>query len=220
MSELVWDDTGNKFFETGVDHGVLYVMDSNGDYPLGVAWNGLININESPSGAEPTNLYADNIKYLSLQSVEEFAATIEAYTYPDEFEECDGSVEDPTAVGVILSQQTRSKFGLVYRTRVGNDVDGDGHGYKLHLVYGCLAAPSEKGFQTVSDSPEAITFSWEVNTTPEAATGYQPTSLIVIDSRRAGATELAALEEDLFGGVSTDPFLPHPDAVITTMTPA
>ena len=217
MVALVWDGTGEKFFETGVSQGVLYPIDSNGEYPLGVAWNGLTNVTESPSGAEPTPLYADNIKYLTLVSAEELALTIEAYTYPDEWASCDGSAID-TASDVVIGQQPRSPFGLVYKTRVGNDVDGN-LGYKLHLVYGCLAAPSEKSYQTINDSPEAIAFSWEISTTPVAVTGYEPTSILTIDSRNVDPTALAALELILFGDVATDPELPLPDDVITALTP-
>jgi hypothetical protein len=217
MAVLTWDGTGERKFETGIDHGVVYPMDSNGEYPLGYAWNGLVSVTESPSGAEPSPLYADNIKYLTLMSVEEFAATIEAYTYPPEFGLLDGSVAAVT--GVLIGQQPRGKFGLVYRTRMGDDIDGDAAGYKLHLLYGLMAAPSEKAYNTVNDSPEAITFSWEVSSTPAAVTGNQPTSVITIDSTLAGATELAALELILFGDVATDPELPDPDTVITTMTP-
>jgi hypothetical protein len=212
MTKLVWDDVGKRLFETGVDKGVLYVMDENGAYPLGVPWNGLTGVTESPSGAEPTALYADNIKYLTLMSAEEFAATLEAYTYPDEFAECDGSAELET--GGQVFQQPRKKFGLVYRTKLGNDVAGQDLGYKLHLVYGCLASPSEKAYASVNDSPEAITFSWEISTTPVNVTGFQPTSLIVVDSTKATASGLAALEDELFGddtvGVAN---LPLPDAV-------
>ena len=218
MAVLVWDDAGKRFFETGIEKGVLYPIDSSGDYPLGVAWNGLVSVTESPSGAEPTALYADNIKYLTLISAEEFGCTIEAYTYPDEFGVCDGSIEAGLAVGTYLGQQARSIFGLVFKTKVGNDVDGESHGYKLHLIYGCQASPSEKAFQSVNDSPEAITFSWEISTTPPIVTGYTPTPQIIIDSRTAGATELAALELLLFGDVG-DPNLPLPDAVIAAMTP-
>lgn len=217
MAVLTWDGTGERKFETGIDHGVVYPMDSNGDYPIGYAWNGLISVTESPSGAEPSPLYADNIKYLTLMSVEEFAATIEAYTYPPEFGLLDGSVS--AATGVLIGQQPRGKFGLVYRTRMGDDIDGDAAGYKLHLLYGLMAAPSEKAYGTVNDSPEAITFSWEVTSTPAAVTGNQPTSLITIDSTIAGSTELTALELLLFGDVATDPELPDPDTVIATMTP-
>lgn len=220
MAVLTWDGSGERFFETGIDKGVLYPIDSNGDYPLGVAWNGLVSVTESPSGAEPTALYADNIKYLTLVSAEEFGCTIEAYTYPDEFAACDGSLEvhATNTPGVFLGQQTRTVFGLVFRTKVGNDVDQD-LGYKLHLIYGCLASPSEKNYQSVNDSPEAITFSWEVTTTPPTVTGFSPTAQIIIDSRTADPTSLAALELDLFGDVATDPNLPLPDAVITAMTP-
>jgi len=218
MAVLTWDGSGERFFETGIDKGVLYPIDSNGDYPLGVAWNGLVSVTESPSGAEPTALYADNIKYLTLVSAEEFGCTIEAYTYPDEFAECDGSVEAGLAVGTFLGQQPRKVFGLCFRTKVGNDVDGD-LAYKLHLIYGCLASPSEKNYQSVNDSPEAITFSWEVSTTPPTVTGYQPTAQIIIDSRTADPTALAALELILYGDVAVDPELPLPDAVITAMTP-
>ncbi len=218
MTALVWDDAGQRFYETGIENGVLYVIDGSGDYPLGVAWNGLVSVTESPSGAEPTALYADNIKYLTLVSAEEFACTIEAYTYPDEFGVCDGSIEAGLAVGTYLGQQARSIFGLVFKTKIGNDVAGDALGYKLHLIYGCLASPSEKGYQSVNDSPEAITFSWEIATTPPIVTGYTPTAQIIIDSRGADPTALAALELLLFGDAG-DPNLPLPDAIITAMTP-
>lgn len=194
--KLVWDNTGERFYETGVKQGVLYVQ-SNGTYPKGVAWNGLTAITESPSGAEATALYADDIKYLNLLSNEEFAATIEAYTYPDEFAECDGSAE--LAKGVTVGQQKRSSFGLVYKTVVGNDVDNNDYGYKLHMIYGALAAPSEKAYATINDSPEAITFSWEVSTTPVNVADLKPTASITIDSTKADATKLAALEKVLFG---------------------
>ena len=217
MTALVWDDAGNRFYETGIEAGVLYPIDGSGDYPLGVAWNGLISVTESPSGAEPTALYADNIKYLTLVSAEEFACTIEAYTYPDEFGLCDGSVAP--VIGTFLGQQLRTIFGLVFKTKIGNDVAGDALGYKLHLIYGCLASPSEKGFQSVNDSPEAITFSWEVATTPPGITTYIPTAQIIIDSRTADSTALAALLLVLFGDTGTDPNLPLPDAIITAMTP-
>ncbi len=218
MTKLVWDDTGKRFFETGVDKGVLFVMDDNGAYPLGVPWNGLTAVTESPSGAEPTPLYADNIKYLTLMSAEEFAATLEAYTYPEEFGQCDGSAELAAGAGGYVHQQPRKKFGLVYRTKLGNDVGGQDLGYKLHLLYGCLASPSEKAYASVNDSPEAITFSWEIATTPVLATGFQPTALIVVDSTQATPAGLAALEDELFGdatvGVSN---LPLPDAVKTLL---
>lgn len=218
MTRIAWDAAGERLFETGVDRCVLYVMNASGAYPLGVPWNGVTNITESPSGAEPSPLYADNIKYLNLVSVEEFGATIEAYTYPEEFGECDGSVEAVT--GVMLGQQARKKFGLCYRTRLGNDVDGDAHGYKLHLIYGCSAAPSEKAYQTVNESPEAITFSWELTTTPPTVTGHRPTACIIIDSTKVAPADLAGLEDVLYGdaaaGVAN---LPLPDAIITLMTP-
>lgn len=212
MTALVWDDAGKRFYETGVDKGVVYPIDASGDYPLGYAWNGLISVTESPSGAEPTPIYADNIKYLTLYSLEELSATIEAYTYPDQFALLDGSVQPQT--GVFVNQQPRKIFGLCYRTKVGNDVDGEDHGYKIHLLYGCIASPSEKAYNTINDSPEAITFSWEVSTTPPQITGYQPTSLIVIDSRTADPTKLTAFELVLYGDVATDPELPLPDAVL------
>jgi hypothetical protein len=218
MTAIVWDDTGKRFYETGIDRGVLYPIDNTGAYPLGVPWNGLVSVTETPSGAEPTPLYADNIKYLTLMSGEELGLTIEAFTYPEEFAECDGSKE--AVLGVNLGQQARKKFGLCYRTKLGNDVDGEDHGYKLHLVYGCLAAPSERGYQSINDSPEAITFSWEVSTTPPTVTGFKPTSLIVIDSTVANATKLAALEVILYGATAVDPELPLPNEVITLMTPA
>jgi hypothetical protein len=217
MTALVWDDAGNRFYETGVNQGVVYPIDGTGAYPMGYAWNGLISVSENPSGAEPSPLYADNIKYLTLISAEEFALTVEAYTYPDEFALLDGSAEPQP--GVILGQQSRGVFGFVYKTLVGNDVDGQDHGYKLHLVYGCQASPSEKAYQTVNDSPEAITFSWEFATTPPAVTGYNATASIVIDSRTADPTDLAAFELVLFGDVATDPNLPLPDAVIAAFTP-
>ena len=214
MTQLVWDDTGKRFFETGVDHGVLYVMDGTGAYPLGVPWNGLTAVTESPSGAEPTPLYADNIKYLTLMSAEEFSATLEAYTYPEAFAECDGSKEIGTGLGGWVAQQPRKQFGLVYRTKLGNDVGGQDLGYKLHLLYGCLASPSEKAYATVNDSPEAITFSWEISTTPTNATGFQPTSLLIVDSTQATAAGLLALEYELFGDLTTGVAnLPLPDAV-------
>ena len=216
MTILTWDGSGDRFFETGIDRAVLYAMDGSGDYPLGVAWNGLISVTESPSGAEPSKLYADNMNYLTLVSLEELAATIEAYTYPPEFALLDGQVL--AIAGTLIGQQPRGKFGLSYRTRLGNDVAGDSLGYKLHLLYGLLASPSEKAYQSVNDSPEAITFSWEVSSTPEAVTGEQPTSLITIDSTLATATELGLLEDEIWGTAIADPNLPHVDAVIAFMT--
>ena len=217
MSKLTWDASGERLYETGVKQGVLYVMDSN-SYGNGVAWNGLTAITESPSGAESTPLYADDIKYLDLRSTEEFGATIEAYTYPDEFAACDGSAS--LADGVSIGQQARKMFGLCYRTTVGNDTDGTNHGYKLHLIYGATASPSEKAYETINDSPEAITFSWEITTTPVSVTGFKPTASITIDSTKADPTCLAALEEKLYGGASTEPTLPLPDEVKTIMTKA
>lgn len=217
MPKLTWDASGERLYETGVKQGVLYVMDNN-VYGNGVAWNGLTAITESPSGAESTPLYADDIKYLDLRSTEEFGATIEAYTYPDEFAACDGSAS--LADGVSIGQQARKMFGLCYRTTVGNDTDGTDHGYKLHLIYGATASPSEKAYETINDSPEAITFSWEITTTPVSVTGFKPTASITIDSTKADPTCLAALEEKLYGGTSTEPTLPLPDEVKTIMTKA
>ena len=216
MAKLTWDNTGERIFETGVKQGVLYPIQSDGKYTKGVAWNGLTAVTESPSGAEATPLYADDIKYLNLLSNEEFGATIEAYTYPDEFAECDGSAELVT--GVMIGQQKRKVFGLCYRTTIGNDVDGNDHGYKLHLIYGCLAAPSEKAYSTINDSPEAITFSWEVTTTPVNVEGFKPTSQITIDSTKADPTKLAALEAVLYGGAETEAKLPLADEVATLMS--
>lgn len=197
MSKLVWDATGERLYETGVKQGVLYVQQTGGIYPKGVAWNGLTTVTESPSGAEATALYADDIKYLNLMSTEEFGATIEAYTYPDEFAECDGSAT--LAEGVTIGQQTRKTFGMAYRTSLGNDVDGSAYGYKLHIIYGATASPSEKAYATINDSPEAITFSWEVTTTPVNVTGAKPTASLVIDSTKADPEKLAAFEAILYG---------------------
>lgn len=216
MPKLTWDNTGERIFETGVKQGVLYPIQSDGKYTKGVAWNGLTAVTESPSGAEATALYADDIKYLNLLSNEEFGATIEAYTYPDEFAECDGSAE--LAPGVMIGQQKRKIFGLCYRTTIGNDVEGNDYGYKLHLVYGCLAAPSEKGYSTINDNPDAITFSWEVSTTPVNVEGFKPTSQITIDSTKVDPGKLAALEAILYGSVETEAKLPLPDEVATTMS--
>lgn len=219
MSKLVWDTTGDRTYETGLNHGVLYPINASGAYTPGVAWNGLSSVSESPSGAEANAVYADNIKYLNLYSAEEFGATIEAYTYPDEWAQCDGSAN--LAEGVILGQQDRKTFGLCYRTVLGNDTEGDSHGYKLHLIYGAKASPSERQYQTINDSPEAITFSWEISTTPINVTGHKPVSCITIDSTKADAAKLAALEEILYGkdagqGVeAADPRLPLPDEIAT-----
>lgn len=218
MSKLVWDQTGERRYETGVKNGVLYVQGAGGVYGNGVAWNGLTAVTESPSGAEPTPLYADDIKYLNLLSNEEFAATIEAYTYPEEFEQCDGSAE--LAPGVSIGQQDRKTFGFCYRTTLGNDTEGNNHGYKIHIVYGCLAAPSEKAYATINDSPEAITFSWEVSTTPVNVTGKKPTASITIDSTKVDAEKLAALEAKLYGTEDQEPTLPLPDEIATIMAAA
>ena len=215
MAKLVWDQSGQRFYETGVKNGVLYVQDESGAYPKGVAWNGLTAITESPSGAEATPLYADDIKYLELFSAEEFGATIEAYTYPEEFEACDGSAE--IASGVVIGQQARKAFGLCYKTVVGNDVKGNDLGYKIHLIYGCKAAPSEKAYQTINDSPEAITFSWEVTTTPVNVEGFKPTSTLVIDSTKVDSAKLEAIEAKLFGSESEEASLPLPDEIVDMM---
>ena len=218
MAKLTWDDTGKRLYETGVKQGVLYLLDAQGAYKNAVAWNGLTAVTESPSGAEPTALYADDIKYLSLMSAEEFGATIEAYTYPEEFGECDGSAS--LATGVYIGQQARKTFGMCYKTTLGNDVEGNDYGYKLHIIYGAKAAPSEKAYATINDSPEAITFSWEITTTPVNVAGFKPTASIVIDSTKADPTCLAALEAKLYGGGSGEAELPLPDEVKTLMAPA
>lgn len=215
MTALQWDNVGERLYETGVDRGVLYHPDAGGNYDTGFAWNGLTTVTESPSGAEANPQYADNIKYLNLYSAEEFGGTIEAYTYPDEFAENDGTAR-PSA-GVSVGQQSRKSFGLCYRTRVGNDVDGTDHGYKLHLVYGATASPSEKAYASINDSPEAIAFSWEFATVPVAWSGGKPTSLIVVDSTEVDPADLAALEDALYGTVGSDPRLPLPDEVITLL---
>lgn len=233
MSKIVWDQTGSRTYETGIDHGVLYPLDTNAQYSKGVAWNGLVSASESPSGAESNPQYADNIKYLNLVSAEDFGLTLEAFTYPDEFALCDGSAEP--VPGLTLGQQARKTFGLSYRTILGNDVAGDGYGYKLHLVYGCLASPSEKGYQTVNDSPEAITFSWEITTTPVALTevdpvtnkAYRPTAVLILDSTKLGADKMAAIETVLYGtdavdggDPGTEGRLPLPDEVIQILKTA
>lgn len=212
MSKIIWDNAGERTYETGVDHGVLYPIQEGGLYNKGVAWNGLTAITESPSGAEATPLYADNIKYLNLLSAEDFGCTIEAYTYPDEFAECDGSAE--IATGVYAGQQARKVFGLCYRTVLGNDTDSNAHGYKLHLIYGCLASPSEKSYSTVNDSPEAITFSWEVKSTPVNVSGFKPTAVLTIDSTKVDKEKLTKLEDALYGSASTEAKLPTPDEVV------
>lgn len=206
MAKLVWDQSGQKFFETGISNGVLYVSDGQGGYLNGVAWNGLISVAENPSGAESNPVYADNIKYLNIISAEEFGATIEAYTYPDEFMECDGSAQ--VVAGVNIGQQARKSFGISYRTRVGNDVAGDNLGYKIHVIYNCQAAPSGKTYSTVNESPEAITFSWEVTTTPVPVEGFRPTATVVFDSTKLDAEKMAAVENALYGGASSEAALP------------
>ena len=213
--KLVWDQTSDRLYETGVKMGVLYPQDAAGTYPKGVAWNGLTAVTESPSGAEATALYADDIKYLNLMSAEEFAATVEAYTYPDEFAECDGSAS--IAKGVSIGQQKRKAFGLCYRTVLGNDVAGNDYGYKIHIIYGAMAAPSEKEYASVNDSPEAITFSWELSTTPVSVKGFKPTASIVIDSTKVDAEKLTALEAILYGSENADARLPLPDEIATLM---
>ena len=223
MTKLVWDQTGKRYWETGVSNGVLYKKKMTGEVGsqtakwVGVAWNGLISVTESPSGAELTDLWADNIKYASIRSAETFGATIEAYTYPDEFAECDGSKEAED--GVYLGQQERTAFCFCYKTKIGNDIqDESDDAYKLHIIYNATASPSEKQYGTVNDSPEAITLSWEVSTTPINVSGHKPVSSIVIDSRKANSTKLAALEAKLYGGDSAEPELPDPDEIITMMS--
>ena len=230
MTKIIWDQTGDRLYETGIRNGVLYPRSVTGTYPLGVAWNGLTAITESPSGAEATPLYADDIKYLNLLSNEEFGATIEAYTYPSEFAVCDGSAE--LSVGVMIGQQARQSFGLVYRTVLGNDTENNEFGYKLHIIYNALAAPSEKAYATINDSPEAITFSWELTTSPENVTGHRPTASIIIDSTKADAAKMKMLEDQLFGinadatanpeivGVTPHLLLPDEIAAIFAETPA
>lgn len=231
MSKLIWDQSGERAFENGVDHGVLYPMNANGTYGTGVVWNGLTSVSESPEGGDANDLWADNIKYATLRGTEDINLTIEAYTYPDEFAECDGSAEPVS--GLKLSQQTRKGFGLCYRTNMGNDQASEA-GYKLHLVYGCTCSPSEKSYETINDSPDAITFSWEVSTTPIPVTGYKPTALIVIDSTKFPPTidngvttpnaKLKALEDKLYGTDTsgntegTSPTLPDPAWVISTLS--
>lgn len=226
MSKIVWDKTGERLYEVGVDHGVFYPTLASGAYGKGVAWNGLINVTESPSGAEASPLYADNMKYANIISAEEFAATIEAYMYPDEFAECDGSVE--IMPGMYAGQQARKMFGFAYRTLLGNDVELNNYGYKLHLVYGCLAAPSEKGYGTISDSTEPSTLSWEISTTPVAINAVingkklNPTATLTFDSTKFSAEFMAKLEEVLYGkdesaegaGDAVEARLPLPDEII------
>lgn len=211
MAKLVFDAVGSRFFETGVKNGVLFVQGANGEYENGVVWNGLTAVTESPSGAEATPLYADDMKYVVLYSTEEFGATIEAYTYPEEFEQCDGSAQ--LGAGITIGQQQRKSFGLVYKTVIGNDVQGQDLGYKIHIIYGAKAAPSEKAFATINDSPEAVTFSWEVSTVPVPVEGHRPTSTLVIDSTKVDAEKLAAIEDKLFGSESEESTLPLPNEI-------
>jgi len=215
MSKLIWDKTGERLYETGISNGVIYVRDSKGKYGTGVAWNGLTAVNENPSGAEATALYADNIKYLNLISNEEFGATIEAYTYPDEFKLCNGETE--LATGFYIGQQKRSTFGMVYKSLIGNDTDGTDYGYKLHFVYGATVAPSQNNHATVNESPEANTFSWELSTTPVEMNGYKPVAHCYVDSTKVDATKLATLEAKIFGDDSTEPSLPLPDEIATIL---
>ena len=215
MAKIKWDETGEKIYETGVKNGVLYLPNETGEYVNGVAWNGLTAVTESPSGAESTPLYADDIKYVELQSAEDFGATLECYTYPDEFAECDGSAE--VAPGVIIGQQNRKTFGLCYRTTLGNDVKGNEYGYKLHLIYGAKASPSEKSYSTINDSPEAITFSYEITTTPVNVTGHKPTACLTINSTKVEAGKMQQLEALLYGAESTEAKLPLPDEVINLL---
>lgn len=223
MAKLIWDAAGTRLYETGTDRGVLFVQNTNGQYGTGVAWNGLTAVNETPSGAEASAIYADNIKYLSLRSAEEFGGTIEAYTYPDEFAACNGEAE--LASGVTVGQQKRSPFGLSYRTLVGNDSESNDHGYKIHLVYGATASPSEKAYATVNDSPEAITFSFEFETTPINVEGFKPVALITIDSTKVDAEKLSSFEDIIYGTDDAEPRLPLPVEVKahftgTSATPA
>lgn len=212
MARLIWDEVGQRFFETGVKNGVLYVQDNDGSYKNGVVWNGLTAVTESPSGAEETPLYADDVKYLTLRSAEEFGATVEAYTYPEEFEQCDGSAA--IAAGVTIGQQARRAFGLCYRTSVGNDIQGQNFSYKLHLIYGCTVAPSEKSYSTINDNPEAITFSWELSTVPVPVEGFSPTASLVIDASKVDEGKMELLENALFGDESNEAKLLLPNEIM------
>ena len=218
MSKIIWDKTGERLYETGIDHCALFVMNDAGEYGAGVPWNGITGITNSPSGAEANPLYADNMKYLNLISAEEFGATITAYTYPDEFGECDGSASP--VPGLKIGQQSRKAFGLAYRTLVGNDIEGQEHGYKIHLIYNALAAPSERNYTTVNDSPEAIELSWELTTTPVEVEGFKPTAHIEIDSTKVSPEKLAALEAMIYGSESEEPALPTPTEVINMLKAA
>ena len=215
MSKIIFDNTGEKIYETGVDHCVLFVRDGNA-YQTGVAWNGITAINESPSGAEATPIYADNIKYLNIVSGEDFGATIEAYTYPDEFTECDGSAE--IVAGVKIGQQTRKPFALCYRTLIGNDVAGTGHGYKLHFIYNAQAAVSAKKYKTINESPEAMSFSWEISTTPEVVEGFKPTATVTVDSTKVDSTKLKALEDKIYGTENSEPTMPTISEIVTLLS--
>lgn len=215
MSKIIFDNTGEKIYETGVDHCVLYVRDGN-TYQTGVAWNGITAINENPSGAEATPIYADNIKYLNIVSGEDFGATIEAYTYPDEFTECDGSAE--IVAGVKIGQQTRKPFALCYRTLIGNDVAGTGHGYKLHFIYNAQAAVSAKNYKTINESPEAMSFSWEISTTPEVVEGFKPTATVTVDSTKVDSTKLKALEDKIYGTESSEPTMPTISEIVSLLS--
>lgn len=216
MSKIVWDEVGERLYETGVKNGVLYPQDSTGAYPKGVAWNGLTAVNENPSGADANDIYADDDLYLTLRGKEIFGATIEAYTYPDEFGVCDGSAE--LAQGITIGQQTRKAFGLSYRTAIGNDVDGVDHGYKLHLIYGATASPSSKNYQTINDNPEAMTLSWEIKTTPIKVTGHKPTACLTIDSTKVAQGVMKKIEDKLYGTESGEPTLPTPDEILALVT--
>ena len=215
MARLIWDEVGQRFFETGVKNGVLYVQDNDGSYKNGVVWNGLTAVTESPSGAEETPLYADDVKYLTLRSAEEFGATVEAYTYPEEFEQCDGSAS--IAAGVTIGQQARRAFGLCYRTSVGNDIQGQNYSYKLHLIYGCTVAPSEKSYSTINDNPEAITFSWELSTVPVPVDGFSPTASLVIDASKVDEEKMQLLENALFGDDQNEAKLLLPNEIMELM---
>ena len=215
MAKLVFNGVGDRLFETGVKKGVLYVMGDEGQYEKGVVWNGLTGVTEKPSGAETTNLYADDVKYVVIYGAEEFEATIEAYTYPEEFEQCDGSAS--LATGVNIGQQARKSFGFCYTTSLGNDTQGQDHGYKIHIIYGCKAKPSEKAYSSINDNPDAITFSWDITTTPVPVSGMKPTATVVIDSTRVNQTKLQQLEEKLYGSATTQPTLPSPDEIKTLL---
>ena len=215
MARLIWDEVGQRFFETGVKNGVLYVQDNDGSYKNGVVWNGLTAVTEIPSGAEETPLYADDVKYLTLRSAEEFGATVEAYTYPEEFEQCDGSAS--IADGVTIGQQARRAFGLCYRTSVGNDIQGQNFSYKLHLIYGCTVAPSEKSYSTINDNPEAITFSWELSTVPVPVEGFNPTASLVIDASKVDEGKMKQLEDALFGADENEAKLLLPNEIMAML---